>query len=128
MYSVHLSAEALLSVTHHVGITIGDHLLAPYDKQKFKTIKDFWATLKTVADAAVAHAALPEHLKLLSLDLYLLGSLVDTVVHAIFDVALDVQVALGLLVQAGIGFMAIFIESYGHALNKTWYKHVQRTV
>ena len=36
--------------------------------------------------------------------------------------------ALGLLAQAGIGFMAIFIESYGHALNKTWYKHVQRTV
>ena len=49
-------------------------------------------------------------------------------VHAIFDVALDVQVALGLLVQAGVGFMAIFIESYGHALKKTWYKHVQRTV
>ena len=37
MYSVHLSAEALLSVAHHVGITIGDHLLAPDDKQKFKT-------------------------------------------------------------------------------------------
>ena len=36
--------------------------------------------------------------------------------------------ALGLLVQAGIGFMAIFIESYGHAVNKTWYKHVQRAV
>ena len=123
-----LSAEALLSVAHHVGITIGDHLLAPGDKQKFKPIKDFWTTLKTVADAAVTHAALPEHLKLLSWDLYLLGSLVDMFVHAIFDVALDVQVALGLLVQAGIGFMAIFIESYGHALNKTWYKHVQRTV
>ena len=37
MYSVHLSAEALLSVAHHVGITIGDHLLAPDNKQKFKT-------------------------------------------------------------------------------------------
>ena len=128
MYSVHLSAKALLSVAHHVGITIGDHLLAPDDKQKFKTIKDFWTTLKTVADAAVPQAALPKHLKLLSWGLYLLGSLVDMFVHAIFDVAFDVQVALGLLVQAGIGFMAIFIESYGHALNKTWYKHVQRTV
>ena len=128
MYSVHLSAEALLSVANHVGITIGDHLLGPDDKQKFKTIKDFWTTLKTVADTAMSHAALPEHLKLLSWDLYLLGSLVDMFVHAIFDVALDVQVALGLLVQAGIGFMAIFIESYGHALNKTWYKHVQHTV
>ena len=29
MCSVHLSAEALLSVAHHVGIAIGDHLLAP---------------------------------------------------------------------------------------------------
>ena len=48
---------------------------------------------------------LPEHLKLLSWDLYLLGSLVDMFVHAIFDVALDVQVALSLLVQAGIGFI-----------------------
>ena len=46
-------------------------------------------------------------------------------VHAIFNVVLDVQVALGLLVQAGIGFIAIFIEWYGHALNKSWYKHVQ---
>ena len=90
LYSVHLSAEALLSVAHHVGITIGDHLLAPDDKQNFKTVKDFWATLKTVADTAVTHAALPEHLKLLSWDLYLLGSLVDMFVHAIFDVALDV--------------------------------------
>ena len=57
MYSVHLSTQALLSVALHVGITIGDHLLALDDKQKFKTIKDFWVTLKTVADAAVAHAA-----------------------------------------------------------------------
>ena len=64
IYGVHLSAEALLSVAHHVGITIGDHLLAPDNKQKFKTIKDFWATLKTVADAVVAHATLPENLKL----------------------------------------------------------------
>ena len=24
--------------------------------------------------------------------------------------------------------MAIFIESYGHSLNKTWYKHVQHTL
>ena len=90
MYSVHLSAEALLSVAHHVGITIGDHLLAPDDKQKFKTIKDFWTTLKTVAEAAVTHAALHEHLKLLSWDLYLLGSLADMFVHAIFEVAFDV--------------------------------------
>ena len=54
MYSVHLNAEALLSVAHHVGITIGDPLLAPDDKQAFKTIKYCWATLKTVADTAVA--------------------------------------------------------------------------
>ena len=87
-----------------------------------KTIEQFWATLKIIADAAVTHAALPQQLKLLSWDWYLLGSLVDMFVHAIFDVALDVQVALGLPVQAGIGFMAIFIESYGHALNKRWYK------
>ena len=90
VYSVHLCAEALLSVAHHVGITVGEHLLAPDDKQKFKTIKDFWATLKTVADTSVTHVALPKHLKLLSWDLYLLGSPVDMFVHAIFDVALDV--------------------------------------
>ena len=90
MYSVHLSVEALLCVAHHVGITIGDHLLAPNDKQKYKRFKDFWTTLKTVADSAVAHAALPTHLKLLSWVLYLLGTLVGTCVHAIFDVALDV--------------------------------------
>ena len=98
MYSVHLSAEALLSIAH-LGITIGDHLLALDDKQKFKTIKDIWATLKTVGDAVVAHAALPEHFKLLSSDLYQLGLLCGMFSHAIFGVALDVEVALGLLVQ-----------------------------
>ena len=49
-------------------------------------------------------------------------------VRAIFDVPLDVPVALGLLFQVGIGFMAVFIKSYGHALNKTWYEHVPRTM
>ena len=100
----------------------------PDDKQKFKTIKDLWASLKTVADAVVAHAALPGHMKLLSWDLYLLGSLVNMFVHAIFDVASNAQIAVGMLVQVGIGFMAIFIESYGHVLNKTLYKQVLRTV
>ena len=71
-------------------ITIGDHLLAPDDKEKFKTIKYFWAILKTVADAAMTYAVLLEYLKLLSWDLYLLGSRVDMFVHAIFDVALDI--------------------------------------
>ena len=46
--SVHYSVEALLSVAHHVGITIvmvtnGDQLLAP-DEHKFKTIKG-WGCL-----------------------------------------------------------------------------------
>ena len=111
-----------------MGITIGDHLPAPDDEQKFKTIKHFWATLRPLANAAVTHAALPEHLKLLSWDLYLLGSRVDMFVRAILDVAFDVYLARGVLVQAGVGFMAIFIEWYGHALNKTRYKRIQRTL
>ena len=39
-------------------------------------------------------------------------------IHAIFNVALDVQLALGLQVRAGIGLRVFFIDPYGHVLNK----------
>ena len=76
----------------------------------------------------MAHDAPLEHFKLFAWDFCVIGTLVDMLICAIFDVALDIEVALDILIGAGIGLMYIFIGSYVHVLTKTWYKQGQRTM